>query len=301
MCLVINAQTLPIGLNVKAEVLSSVPEHYTLKGMDGDQIASGDLKDNLRARLNAGYTMPLSKSLMIGLSARYEFNNEELTGLPMEHVARHDVHHRVKAAMNVMYRTKLWDKTLIGFVNIGEDFSQWGGERFSGFGAAVLMLKATHETQFGIGALVLLNTTSKIPFFIAPMYRHVFSPKWTLNLNYPFFGMQYTPSQKQNLAVGFTIDTDYYWVHPDNEDLPKTAFFRRSLLKTGLNYNYKIAKGLTFTAQTGWEYTMAGGLYTANGRHQLMKMNHPNGVYAHIGISINPPNKISRILEKRGL
>lgn len=299
--LVVTAQSLPIGFHLQTELLSSLPEHYTLNMKGGEQVASGDIKDNLRARINAGYTQPLSRKLMVGLAGRYEYNNEELTGLANEHVERSDNHHRMKASMNVMYNTRLWNKPLIAFVNGGIDFSQWGAERFSVFGAAVLMLKATRETQFGVGALVMLNTTSRLPFIPIATYRHTFSPKWTLNLNYPFLGMQYTPSQKHTLAMGFTVDTDYYWVHPDNENLPETAFFRRSLLKTGFNYNCKLSPTLTFTAQTGWEYTMVGGLYTANGRHQLMEMNHPNGMYAHIGISFRPKNKYSRMMEARKL
>ena len=296
-CTIACAQSIPIGLHMQAEVNSATSEHYVLETRDDERIASGDLKENVRARLNVGYMMPVSKKLMLGLSARYDYNNEHLSGLPDEEVLIDDNHHSFKGSMNVMYRSQLWNKPLVAFANVGMDASHWGVERFSGMGAALLMLKATRETQFGVGPLVMINTTSRLPFLFVATYRHVYSPQWTLNLNYPFFGMQYTPSQKHTIAGGFAFDADYYWVRPANEELPKTVFFRRSLLRTGINYDYRVSPTITFTAQTGWEYTMAGGLYTASGRHLIYDLNHPNGPYAHLRISFRPESKLTKKIQ----
>lgn len=287
-------QNIPIGLHIQADVDNAAAEHYTLETRDNERIASGDIKENVRTRMNVGYMMPVSKTLMVGLSGRYDYNNEHISGLSDDDVHLDDNHHSFKGSLNVMYRSKLWNKPLVVFANMGMDASQWGVERFSGMGAALLMLKATKETQLGVGPIVMLNTTSRIPFFFVATYRHVYSPQWTLNLNYPFLSMQYTPSPKHTIAGGFTIDTDYYWVRPSNDALPQTVFFRRSLLRTGFNYDYRISPTLTFTAQTGWEYTMAGGLYTANGRHLIYDLNHPNGPYAHLRVSFRPETKLTK-------
>lgn len=288
------AQMMPIGLNLQAETNNSAPQHYTLETTDKERIASGDLKENIRAKFNVGYMMPVSKKLMLGISGHYDYNNEHLTGISDDDLPIDDNHHSFKAGTNVMYRSTLWNKPLVVFANIGMDFSQWGMERVSGVSAALLMLKATPETQLGIGPLVMLNTTSRLPFLFVATYRHVYSPRWTLNINYPFFGMQYTPSKKHTIAGGFAFDTDYYWVQPDKEDLPKTTFFRRSLLRTGINYDVHLSPTLTFTAQTGWEYTMAGGLYTDNGRHLIHDLNHPSGPYAHLRLSFRPETKLTK-------
>lgn len=289
-----NAQNMPIGLSLEAELNNAAPEHYTLKSDNKEQIASGDIKENIRARFKAGYMMPVSKKLMVGLSAQCDYNNEHLTGISDEDVAIDDNHHSFKGHTNIMYRSTLWNKPLVIFANIGVDFSQWGAERISGIGAALLMLKTTKDTQLGIGPLLMLNTTSRLPFLFVATYRHVYSPNWTLNINYPFFGMQYTPSAKHTLAAGFSFDTDYYWIRPNNEELPKTAFFRRSLLRSGINYDFKPTSTLTLTAQTGWEYTMAGGLYTANGRHLIHDLNHPSGLYAQLRINFRPETKLTK-------
>lgn len=293
-CLSAWAQNIPIGLNVQTELNHSAAQSYTLKNDDGERIAHGDLKENLRAKFTVGYMMPVSRKLMVGLSANYIYNNEHLSGLADDDLPLDDNHHSFKAATNIIFRGTLWEKPLVVFANIGVDASQWGVERVSGIGAALLMLKATKETQLGIGPLVMLNTTSRVPFLFVATYRHVYSPRWTLNINYPFFGMQYTPSEKHTIAGGFAFDTDYYWVRPDMKELPKTVFFRRSLLRTGINYNVLLSPTLTVTGQAGWEYTMAGGLYTANGRHLIHDLNHPNGPYAHLRVSFRPESKLTR-------
>lgn len=292
--IVAHAQTMPIGLNIQAEANTSAAEHYTLETDDGERIASGDLKENIRAKFTVGYMTPVSKKLTLGLSANYIYNNEHLSGLDDDDVVMRDDHHTFKGSANMMFRSTLWGKPLVVFANVGLDASQWGVERVNGIGVALLMLKATRETQFGIGPLVMVNTTSRIPFLFVATYRHVFSPRWTINLNYPFFGMQYTPSPKHTLAGGFSFDTDHYWLRPGNEHLPQTVFFRRSLLRTGINYDLRISPTLTFTAQTGWEYTMAGGLYTANGRHLIYDLNHPNGPYAHFRLTFRPETKMTK-------
>ena len=287
-CLTGLGQSMPLGWSVQTELLSSTPEHYTLNVKDGPQTASGDIRENLRARLGLGYTFQVTSSLNIGISAHYAYNNESLTGLSQELSHWGDNHHSFKGGVNLMYHTKLWQKPLVAFANIGADASQWGVERVSGIAVAMLMLKATRETQFGIGGMLMVNTTSRLPFILVATYRHVFSPKWTLNLNYPFFAMQYTPSRQHTIGAGFTFDTYHYWLRPDHVAMPKTVFYRRSLFKLGANYDCRLTSSLTLTAQTGWEYTMNGGIYTASGHKQLYELNHPNGLYGHIGIRYRP-------------
>lgn len=288
-----SAQHMPIGLSIQAEATKTGSENYSLTN-DGEPVASGKLKEDIRAKLTVGYMMPVSRKLTLGLSAYYDYNNEHLSGITDAGMMFNDNHHSFKGNLNVMYRTTLWKKTLMMFSTIGLDASQWGFERVSGVGAALLMLKMTKDTQLGIGPLVLINTGSRLPALFVIIYRHVFSPHWTLNLNHPFFSMQYTPSPKHTISGGFAFTNDYYWLQPAKEDLPKTVFFRRSLVRSGINYDFKISPTLTFSAQGGWEYTMRGGLYSANGREQIYDLNHPHGPYACMRLSFNPETKLTK-------
>lgn len=290
---VVCAQQLPLGWNIKAEVNSSASQSYTMKHRDGEKWATGNCGEDVRTRVNAGYSFKAARPLTLGLSARYEYVDEHVSNIPAAQIAWRDNHHTFRANVNAMFQSRLWGKPFVGLAYVGTDFSRWGAERVSGIGAALLMLKATRETQFGLGGLLLVNTTSSIPFIPIAVYRHVFSPRWTLNLNYPFYSMQYTPSPRHAIGAGFTVDTYGYWLRPDDKDIPRTVFYRRSLLKTGLNYDWHITPQLSLTAQGGWEYTMNGGIYTANGRHQLYEFGkHPSGTYLHLGLSFRPGKKI---------
>lgn len=286
------AQQLPLGWNIKAEFNNSASQRYTMKHPDGGNWTSGNCGEDFRARINAGYSFKVARPLTLGVSARYEYVDEHVSNIPSHQIAWRDKHNTFRANFNAMFQSRLWGKPLIGLVYASTDFSRWGAERVSGIGAALLMLKTTRETQFGVGGLLLVNTTSSIPFIPIASYRHVFSPKWTLNLNYPFYSMQYSFSPQHILGAGFTVDTYGFWLRPDDKEMPRTVFYRRSLLKTGLNYDWHITPQISLVAQGGWEYTMNGGLYTASGRHHLYEFGkHPSGAYMHLGVSIRPGKK----------
>ena len=65
---------------------------------------------------------------------------------------------------------------------------------------------AIRNTQFGIGPLVLINSTTKVPAFIVFRYRHRFSDYIALNLYGGMFGLDYTPSNSYLITIGGDID-----------------------------------------------------------------------------------------------
>lgn len=286
-CVTISAQTMPLGWHVKAEALTGTSQDYNLKTRDGKPVASGSARENIASGLNVGYAFKLKENLNLQFAGKYNYSSYSMSGLPTD-IKWNTYNHNFQASVNAMYTTRAFGKPLVAFVNVNADASQWGVERVSGVGAAILMLKANRTTQFGLGGIVLVNTTSRIPFFVIPTYRHVFSPRWTINLNYPFFAMQYTPDKRNTIGAGFTIDTYKSWQRPGSSALPKTVFCRKSLFKTGLNYDCKLSESLTLMAQAGWEYTMKGGVYTANGRHLIYDLNHQKGLYLHAGVTFRP-------------
>lgn len=288
LCACSYAQPIPLGWNVNAEVFSAAPQHYHMNIKEQDQSVSGYIHENVRTRLGAGYLYKVGRPLNIGLSGRYEYNNEQVSGVPSELMMWNEEHHTFKANANIVLYALLFKKPIITFGNVSAEASTWGMERVSGLAASVWMLKLSKETQFGVGGLVLFNTTSQWPFIPFALYRHVYNPRWTLNFNYPFFSMQYTPRKEHTIAAGFTFDSYGYWLHPISEDFPETVYYRRSLLRTGLNYDWRMTKCFTLTLQSGWEYTMNGGFFTANGKEQLYKMKHPNGLYAQLGLRFRP-------------
>lgn len=159
----------------------------------------------------------------------------------------------------------------------------------------VLILKQTRTVQFAVAAIGMVNTGSEIPFFIVSMYRCVLSPRWILNLNYPFMRIEYVPSEKHALSAGLTVDNYGCRIRPEVPWLPRTVYYRRSLFKVDLNYYIRPAPGLKITAQSGWQFTQRGGIYTSNGRDQIYEIDGANDMYLHIGVNFTPSVKSRRV------
>lgn len=56
-------------------------------------------------------------------------------------------------------------------------------------------------------------------------------------------------------------------------------------LSMGLNYDLKLSKECSLTAQAGWEYTMRARMFHRNGHHERLDFGHPNGLYARMAVN----------------
>lgn len=280
---------LPNGFNMRAEVDRAADQSYK---MDiGDITSIGDIKQNLHANVNVNYTYVFHPAIRLGMGVRYDYTNETLDDVPVAGMEWGREHHTIRPMMNLMLLGKIKNTPLMIFGHVSADRSEWAFERMSGLVAGAAILKASREEVLAVGAIGIFNSASRMPCFPIAMYRRVYNPRWTLNLMYPFLGMQYTPSPKHAISAGFTVMSNSYWVKANVDGLPERVNYRRSMLRTGLNYDCDIVPAVRFTAQAGWEYTMRGALYSTSGNRILYEMNHPNGPYAHVGVSYAPSRK----------
>lgn len=289
---------LPSGLNVRAEVDRVANQAYET---DVDDVTrNGDIKQNMHANLNMNYTFVLHPAIRIGAGVRYDYLNETLDDVPVSGMEWGREHHTLRPMANIMLLGKIKNTPLMIYGHFGMDKSEWAFERFSGIVAGAAILKASREEMLAVGMIGIFNRTSRIPCFPVAMYRRVYNKNWTLNLMYPFLGMQYNVSPKQSIAAGFTVVSHNYWLKPEVDGMPEKVLFSRSLLRTGLNYDWDVAPAVRLTAQAGWEYTMRGTIFSADGRHRLYEMNHPSGLYAHLGVSYSPSRaKAKQMLNQR--
>lgn len=276
------------GVSVSAGATGSFSEAYSLEHDDAALSAKGDIKSSLRAYTSVGYGFKLGRFVNMNLLARYEYC-DELLGL--RGCDWGNEHHVFKGRATFMSGALLWKRPLILMASLGAEAGEWGVERVNFMALAILMIKRTPTVQFGLAAIGMVNTASSIPFFIVPTYRRVLSPLWTLNLNYPFMGMQFTPSPMHTLSAGFTVDNYGYWLRTGLSHLPRTVYYRRSLFKLGLNYDIRPASGLSVTAQAGWQFTQQGGIYSAGGGRHIYEMDGANGMYLHLNFVYRPSAK----------
>ena len=276
------------GWNIHAEVNTASEESYRMHVKDMERDYDVDMQEKLKARLLAGKTHRMSDNLTVGFSVNYDYYNFSI-GQRNASLTNDDQHHTFGLSDNALYKMELWEKPFIVAGNLKMEASPWGLERFSGMGTGMLMLKSSQEETLGVGLLLLVNHTTKIPFFPFAMWRKQIDDRWTVNLNYPFYSMQYTvDTQKRHTVMGgFTFDADHFWAKVPDETGKRVLLFRRSLLKTGINYEYKITPDVVMNAQAGWEYTMRAAIYSRHGGTEKMTFNHPSGIYAMMNLKVN--------------
>jgi len=276
------------GWHATAEVSTASEQSYRMKLKDMNREFDMDLQAKLKTRLHAGYSKKLNDALTVGWDVNHDFYNFSAK-THGQSVLGDDSHHNFGASANALYRTQLWQKPFVVMGNLKIEASEYGLERFSGVGMGMIMLKATKEETLGVGVLTLINHTMQVPFIPFAMWRKQIDDRWTVNLNYPFYSMQYAldTEKRHTLMGGFTFDADHFWIKaPQNYD-NRVLLFRRSLLKTGINYEYKINKNITLNAQTGWEYTMRAAIYSRHGGSEKATFNHPSGIYAMMNLKMN--------------
>jgi hypothetical protein len=194
----------------------------------------------------------------------------------------HSAHHLFAGNVTGMSRLQLWGKPLMLVGIASADFSQYGYERWTMMGTAMLMLKQTRETQFGVGLVGLVNTFSKIPVFPMLTYRHMFNPQWTLNLVVPKFQVEYTPTKSDTFTFGASIDTDHYYIRPQSEGLPNHVRYTRSNINVGPGYAHKFPSHFTLTAEAGAQFVMTNRVYKKGSNHVLATMHEKNTPYCRI-------------------
>lgn len=174
--------------------------------------------------------------------------------------------------------TILFGKPLIGLGMINSEWGKGGFNRISATIMAILMIRANNTTQFGIGVLGLINTTSKVPVFPVFMYRHKFNEQWRLNIYGGMFGMEYTPTKNDLVSIGADIDVkSFYFKQPLNE-LPRTCRYTQTNFRPMMKYRRKIIPNLYLDAQAGYSINMSTRINGVNGTKEYIKISqnpHP--------------------------
>ncbi|MBR2017919.1 MAG: hypothetical protein IKA00_11645 [Prevotella sp.] len=275
---------IPAGWKIDAAVEAAYNQDIDITANDID-MTKGSMHRKMKAMINASRTFVIDRHLSMGLSAGYRFYDFDFDFDNASAIDMGGKYHTLRLGGNALYNTMLWNRPLVIMGNMSIEGGKWGLERISGIGVAMLMLKATREEMLGVGLIGLINSTSDFPIFPMAIYRKVYSPQWILNLNHPFFSLQYVHDDKQTLMAGFAFENERFWLKPSLEGLPEVTLFNRSVVRTGLNYDLKLSKECSLTAQTGWEYTMRARMFHRNGHHERLDFGHPNGLYARMAVN----------------
>lgn len=251
--------------------------------------ACSSLSDGFTARVS--YLCFRTKTFTLTATGRYasvtaDFGADEMpAGRDAAGMGLNGVHVAGQVGISLMARTRLWGRPLVAFANVGAEFGQGGYGRTSAMAMAMVMLCHTARTQFGLGPMVLVNTNSKVPAFLVFMYRHRFSERWAINLYGGMFGIDYTPTRDDLIAIGGDIDVKSFFLCPQREGLPGRCVYRKTAFRPMVKYRRRLRTHLYVEAMAGVSLSMSSRVTGLTGTTEYMDISQKPAPFAQIGVS----------------
>lgn len=251
--------------------------------------AWGAVKDGFGARVS--YEAYKNKWLTVSANAKYnsikiEFEEGDLSeGYSPEALGLNEIHVMAQLGGTLRTQTKLFGKPLMGIAMLNTEWGVGGFERISGTLMGIIFLRASRNTQFGIGPLVMVNTTSKLPAFLIFMYRHRFNKKLALNLYGGIFGLDYNPNKNNLISVGGDIDVKSFYFKPNNDNLPNVCRFTATSFRPSVKYRVRLRQNLYFEAQGGVALKMSCRVNGKNGSKEYFDCNQKAAPFLQAGVS----------------
>lgn len=251
----------------------------------------GDVSDGFSAKVS--YQILRNKKFSLSANFRHSsvtahFESDDFSDIksysPTE-INMNGTHTLEQLGATVSYYSTLFGKPLVGMGIMTSEWGVGGFNRLSGIVMALSMLKVSRDTQFGIGPLLLINTASKIPAFPVFIYKHRFDSHWAINLYGSMFGVDYTPSKNDLLAVGADFDVKSYYFKPHNTELPKTCRYTQSSFRPMIKYRHRFLTYLYLDIQTGLSINMKSRVTGENGSTEHIVLKKTNSPFVMVSIS----------------
>lgn len=249
----------------------------------------GQVSDEFEAR--ASYEFLKKRHLTLSANARYnsyttDFDEVSFSdGFEPSAIGLNKTHIMGHAVLTATARGKLFGRPVMGLALVNTGFSPAGFDRVSGILMGLVMLRANRDTQFGLGPLVMLNTTSRIPAFLVFVYRHRFNDKWLLNLYGAMFGVEYTPTANDLLAAGADVNVKSFFFKTHDDRLPGSCRFTLTTARPLIKYRRRLGDNLYFEAKGGVALRMSCRINGRTGTHTYSEGSQKPAPFIRIGLS----------------
>ena len=157
--------------------------------------------------------------------------------------------------------------------------------RWSGAIGGIYLFKVTKDTQFGVGPVFLLHTSSKIPVLPFIVYRHRFSEKVALNIYGGLFGVEVAMSPKDHLVAGADIDVRSFYFKPGIEGWPATTRFTMALFRPNIKYRRKLFPNFYGELEAGVAFKISGRITGAAGTREYLQFTEKPAFFVKAGLS----------------
>lgn len=157
--------------------------------------------------------------------------------------------------------------------------------RFSGLAGVAYILKMSERTQFGVGPMVMLHTSSSFPILPGVIYKHSFNDKFAINIYGGIFGLEYNPSENDLIAIGSNIDVRSFYFKPHVAEWPKRCRFTMTMFQPLLKYKHRFYGNFYGEAQCGVSFKIGSQVTGASSTHNYMKVKEGPAFFIKAGVS----------------
>lgn len=250
---------------------------------------NASISDHFNARLS--YEFFKNQKFTLTANANYNSLQSDLSiddlpiGYDPNQMGMNKTHLYGQLGVSASFRSRLWGLPFMAFGSLSTD---WGDKRFqrvSGIAMGMFMLRANRNTQFGIGPLVLINSTTKIPAFIVFMYRHRFNDYIALNLYGGMFGFDYTPTKSDLITIGGDIDVRSFYFQPNHADLPNRCRYTNTNFRPGIKYKRRLAANFYGEIQGGIIVKMSSRVTGVSGTKRYFDIPMPTRPFIQIAFN----------------
>ncbi len=219
-------------------------------------------------------------------SLQADFSTHNLdVGYDPQQMGMNKTHLYGQFGVSASFRSRLFGVPFMAFGSVSTD---WGDKRFqrvAGIGMGMFMLRANRNTQFGIGPLVLINSTTKVPAFIVFIYRHRFNDYLALNLYGGMFGLDYTPAKSDLITIGGDIDVRSFYFQPHHADLPGRCRYTNTNFRPGVKYKRRLADNFYGEIQGGVILKMSSRVTGVLGTKRYLEIPMPTRPFIQIAVN----------------
>lgn len=218
-------------------------------------------------------------------SVTANFNSNDLNGLfNPDEIGLNGTQTMEQIGATATMTTRFLGKPFMGIGLLNSEWGKGGFNRVSATVMGILMLRNERNTQFGIGLIGMVNTTSKVPVFPVFMYRHRFNGKWLINLYGGMFGIDYTPTPKNLISIGAEIDVKSFYFRPSFSGLPKTCRYTQTNFRPMLKYRRKLIQNLYFDIRGGYAVNMSTRVNGVNGTKEYIKISQKPRPFVQVSV-----------------
>lgn len=253
--------------------------------------------DHIWGRVTDGFGARVSYEFLsrkqVSLSANFRYNSvttdfilsDTDNGIDPDGIGLNGTHTMEQLGITATGRTTIFGKPLAGIGVINSEWGKGGFNRISATLMAVVMLRTNRATQFGIGLLGMINTTSKIPVFPIFFYRHKFNDRLGINLSGGQLSLDYTPTADDFISCGADINVKAFYFRPHNDGLPRTCRYTQTDFRPMVRYRRRMIENLYLEVQGGCTVNMVSRVNGKNGTRTYIELSQKPHPFIQIACS----------------